>query len=199
MAREPSELTDEPWAMMAPLLPTLKASARGGPKPLPHRPVFEGILWMLRAGARWQDLPRRFPSPRTCWRRRRDWEAQGPWSKAWQALLAQLEAQGRRDGADAFADGSVAPATKGGRASGKRSVAKARSGWWWSAAKGCLWGTSWHRRPRRKSPCWRRPSRPSLSLALVPAAPARGPRGSSPIKRGMRRRCVSAWRSVVSM
>jgi hypothetical protein len=44
MAREQSELTDAQWEKIAPLLPELKASPRGGPKPIPRRPVFEGIL-----------------------------------------------------------------------------------------------------------------------------------------------------------
>ena len=197
MAREPSELTAEPWAMIAPVLPELKASPRGGPKPIPNRPVFEGMLWMLRAGARWQDLPKRFPAPSTCWRRLRDWEEQGLWIKAWQAFFAQLDAQGQREGAEACADGSCAPAKHGGHASGQRSVATARSGWWWATAKVFRWETSWTRRPLRKSPCWSRPSRPSPSLALVPAAPARGPSGSFTIRRGIRMRGVSAWRRVV--
>jgi transposase len=33
--------------------------------------VLEGILWILRSGARWQDLPEEFPHPSTCWRRLR--------------------------------------------------------------------------------------------------------------------------------
>src|SRR3712207_3373176 len=150
MAREQSELTDAQWGKVAPLLPELKASPRGGPKPIPNRPVFEGILWMLRAGARWQDLPKRFPSPSTCWRRLRDWEEQGVWVKAWRAFFVQLDAQGQLDWAEAFADGSFAPAKKGGRASGTRSVARARSGWWGSTAKVFLWETSWTRRPRQR-------------------------------------------------
>jgi transposase len=150
MARAQSELTDAQWEKIAPLLPALKASARGGPKPIANRPVFEGILWILRSGARWQDLPERFPSPSTCWRRLRDWEEQGVWLKAWRVFLAQLDAQGQLDWAEAFADGSFAPAKKGEPASGKPNVARARSGWWWSTAKVFLWETSWNRRPRRK-------------------------------------------------
>jgi transposase len=150
MARTQPELTQEQWTKIAPLLPELQASPRGGPKPIPNRPVFEGILWILRTGARWQDLPPRFPSPSTCWRRLRDWEEQGVWLKAWRAFLAQLDAQGQLDWAETFADGSFAPAKKGEPASGRRNVARARSGWWWSTAKVFLWETSWTRRPRRK-------------------------------------------------
>ena len=67
---------------IAPLLPEVKASPKGGPKPIPNRPVFEGILWVLRSGARWKDLPDRYPSPSTCWRRLRAWEEQDVWLKA---------------------------------------------------------------------------------------------------------------------
>jgi hypothetical protein len=44
MTREPSALTDAQGAKIAPVWPELQASPRGGPTPLPHRPVFEGIL-----------------------------------------------------------------------------------------------------------------------------------------------------------
>jgi transposase len=46
MARKQSELTDEQWHKIAPLLPVVKASPRGGPKPILNRLVFEGILWI---------------------------------------------------------------------------------------------------------------------------------------------------------
>jgi transposase len=150
MSRHDSELTDEQWEKIDPLLPEPKPSPRGGPKPTPNRPCFEGILWMLRTGARWKDLPQQYPSPSTCWRRLRDWEDQDVWLKAWRAFLAQLDAQGQLDWAEAFADGSFAPAKKGGPASGKRNAARVRSGWWWSTAKVFLWGTSWTRRPQPK-------------------------------------------------
>jgi transposase len=150
MARDTSELTDEQWEKIAPLLPAPQASPWGGPKPIPNRPCLEGILWILRTGARWKDLPKRYPSPSTCWRRLREWEDQDIWLKAWRAFLSQLDAQGQLDWSEAFADGSFAPAKKGGLASARRSGAKVRSGWWWSTAKVFLWETSWNRRPPPK-------------------------------------------------
>jgi transposase len=86
MGSKPSELTEAHWTKIALLLPEPKASRRGGPKSIPNHPVFEGILWILRTGARWQDLPERLPSPSTCWRRVRGWEERGIWRKTWRAF-----------------------------------------------------------------------------------------------------------------
>ena len=114
MSRHESELTDAQWVYIAPLLPEVKASPKGGAKPIPNRPVFEGILWVLRSGAGWKDLPDRYPSPSTCWRRLRAWEDQDVWLKAWRALLKSLDERGQLDWAETFADGSFARRKKGG-------------------------------------------------------------------------------------
>ena len=121
MNRHKRELSDEQWEKIAPFLPEPQASPSGGPKPIPNRPCFEGILWVLRSGARWKDLPAPYPSPSTCWRRLCLWQKQEVWLKAWRAFLAQLDRQGQLDGAETpdqvrgrlFADGSFAPAKKG--------------------------------------------------------------------------------------
>ena len=150
MARAHAERTDSQWAQIAPLLPKPQAAPRGGPKPIPNRPVFAGILWVLRSGARGQDLPERFPSASPCWRGLREWEEQGVWLKTWRTWLAQLEAQGQLDWAETFADGRVAPAKTGGAASARPHVGRVRSGWGWSTAKVCLWDISWPRPPQPK-------------------------------------------------
>jgi transposase len=79
MARYGRLLTDAQWEKIRPLLPKRRKSRRGGRPAVNDRKVLEGILWILRSGARWQDLPEEFPSPATCWRRLRDWEQQGIW------------------------------------------------------------------------------------------------------------------------
>jgi transposase len=63
------ELSDKQWELRAEVLPEPIPSSNGGPKPVPNRPVVEGILWVLRNGARWKALPEGYPSPSTCWRR----------------------------------------------------------------------------------------------------------------------------------
>lgn len=148
MAKESFELTDAQWNKIEPLLPKRKRTPKGGRKPADDRLCLEGILWVLRSGARWKDLPKRFPSPSTCWRRLQEWEVQRVWEKIWRAFLGELDAQGRLDWSEVFADGSFAPAKKGATASVKPNAAKVRSGWWWSTAKVFLWEVSWSP-PRR--------------------------------------------------
>ena len=143
-------LTEEQWKKIEPLLPKPKRSRRGGRKPVSNRRVFEGILWVLRTGARWKDVPREYASPSTCWRRLRDWEEQDVWRDAWRAFLAELDDKGQLDWSEAFADGSFAPAKKGGSQSERPSGARARSGWWWSMAQVLRWEHTWTRRPRRR-------------------------------------------------
>lgn len=139
-------LSDEQWAKLEPLLP--REPSRGRPW-ADNRRVLEGILWVLKTGARWRDLPREYPSPSTCWRRLRQWEEQDIWLKIWRRFLSQLDQQGRLDWSESFLDGSFAPAKKGATALEKPSAAKAPSGWWWSTAKVFLWEANWSQ-PRQE-------------------------------------------------
>jgi transposase len=150
MARTRVQLTEAQWAKIEPLLPKFKRSRKGGRKPADNRRVLEGILWVLRSGARWKDLPDEFPSPSTCWRRLRDWEEQDVWLDIWRAFLAELDEKGQLDWAETFADGSFAPAKKGALASERPNVERVRSGWWWSTAKVFLSETTWTRPVRRR-------------------------------------------------
>jgi transposase len=144
------ELTDEVWEKLAPLLPEPEPSPAGGPKPIPNRPVVEGILWVLRNGARWKALPQGYPSPSTCWRRLADWEQSGVWLNAWRTFLDQLNARGRIQWEECFADGSFAPAKKGAMESEKPRKARVQSGWWWSMVKAFRWHAISTRPARRR-------------------------------------------------
>ena len=151
MRKKKSELTDAQWEKISKFLPKHKRRSRkGGRPPVDNRKVFEGLLWVLRSGARWKDLPEPYPSASTCWRRLVEWEEQDVWLKAWRAFLAELDEKGQLEWAETFADGSFAPAKKGGSALERPNVERVQSGWWWQAAKEFLWGTTWTRHPRRK-------------------------------------------------
>ncbi len=133
------ELTDTQWAKIALLLPTPPKQPRGGRPWAGNRAVFEGILWVLRSGARWRDLPERYPSPSTCWRRLKQWEDDGVWLDIWRVFLKTLDRRGLLSRQETFADGSFASAKKGAPPSARPSEARVRSGWWWSTAKVFLW------------------------------------------------------------
>ena len=151
MARTTSFLKDEQWEKLEPLLPKTAPGKKGGRPWRENRKVLEGILWVLKSGARWRDLPERYPSSATCWRRLRLWEDLGIWLDVWRALLAELDERQYLDWEETFADGSFASAKKGGSVSAKPSVAKVRSGWWWSTARVFLWEAHLLRPRRRKS------------------------------------------------
>ena len=78
----PPELTDEQWWLIADLFAGPKPDPRGGRPRVDPRRCVEGILWVLRSGARWKDLPRSFPSYVTCWRRFAQWSSEGVWDQA---------------------------------------------------------------------------------------------------------------------
>ncbi|MXV82880.1 transposase [Candidatus Poribacteria bacterium] len=114
MVEYTGEITEAQWAKIEPLLPTPPRSPNGGRTRIPDRAVFEGILWVLRSGARWRDLPSGYPSASTCWRRLQEWQEAEVWLSAWRAFLGQLDAQGQLDWHEVFADGAFAGAKKGG-------------------------------------------------------------------------------------
>src|SRR5215470_16173297 len=64
-------LTDAQWERIRPQLPREKRHRRGGRPRADPRRCFEGILWILWTGAPWSELPARYGSPTTCWRRLR--------------------------------------------------------------------------------------------------------------------------------
>jgi transposase len=95
MAR--GDLSPEEWARLEPLLPP-QHGPRGRPY-LEHRTVLNGILWRLRTGAPWRDLPARYGSWQTCYSRFRRWQQQG----IWQRLLEQLQRRADQEGDLAWA------------------------------------------------------------------------------------------------
>jgi transposase len=104
------KLNDRQWQVIEPLLPAPK---RMGRPRADDRQTLDAILYVLRSGCRWEDLPRELGSPTTAWRRLKTWEEAGVWENVWRAVLASLEAQDKLEWAQAFLDGSFVPAKKG--------------------------------------------------------------------------------------
>lgn len=78
------ELTDTAWTQIAPLLP---ANGRRGKQWQDHRRTLNGILWKLRTGAPWRDLPERYGRWQTCYDRFVRWRRNGTWDR----LLAHVQ------------------------------------------------------------------------------------------------------------
>ena len=126
----PRDLTDAQWAVLDPLIPepARRKDRRGRPWK-PRRDVINGILYILRTGAPWADLPDRYPPYQTCHRRFQQWVRSGIIRGVLEALAEELRAGGKFDVEEAFIDGSFAPAKRGAPASERRSVAKGPRLW----------------------------------------------------------------------
>jgi hypothetical protein len=61
-----TDLSDAQWELIQPLLPAAKPTGR--PR-ADDRRTLNSILYVLRTGCRWKDLPDRYGSSVTCWRR----------------------------------------------------------------------------------------------------------------------------------
>ena len=134
MARR-EELQAEQWALVEPLLPKppRRADGRGRPR-CEERAVLNGILWILRSGARWKDLLARFPSYQTCHRRFQGWVRDGTLVRVLQALAEDLQERGGLDLRECFIDGTFIGAKKGGMQWAKPSGARVHSSWPWQTA-----------------------------------------------------------------
>lgn len=131
------ELTDEQWHLISDLFPESGVGPEGGRPTAPARDCVEGILWILRSGARWKDLPRHFPSASTCWRRHRDWTESGVWEKAWSRLTRLLDRRGRIKHEESFADGTFSPAKKGVKRLARRNAVREPRSWFSPMRRDC--------------------------------------------------------------
>ena len=124
------DLTDEQWRLIEPLIPTPphRADGRGRPRCNP-RHVMNGILWVMRTGAAWADIPSRYPSRSTCHRYFQAWVKAGVFVKILNTLAEDLYARGQIDLAECFIDGTFVPAKKGALTSVRPSGVKGARSW----------------------------------------------------------------------
>src|ERR1700692_1739253 len=124
------DLTDEQWNILDPLIPKPRTRADGRGRPWKsRRSVLNGIMWILRTGAPWADLPDRYPSFQTCHRRFQQWVRSGVMTRIMTALAHELSTRGAIDAREAFIDASFAAAKKGVARSAKPNAARVQRSW----------------------------------------------------------------------
>ncbi len=105
--------------------------------------VLNGILWVLRTGAQWQDMPGRYPSPATCHRRFQLWTRSGVFAKILHALAVDLRDRGKLDLSECFIDASFVGAKEGGFVWARPGVARAPNSWQLPTAMVFLSRSTW--------------------------------------------------------
>lgn len=124
------DLTDEQWKVVETILPVdpIRADKRGRPWS-DRRTVFNGVLWILRTGAPWKDLPPRYGPYQTVHRRFQNWVRSGVLEQVLLAVAQDLKDRSGLDLRECFIDGTFVPAKKGGAASGRPSAGKVLKSW----------------------------------------------------------------------
>jgi len=75
-------IKDEQWIVIEPFIKQNKA-ARGRPRVIDDRLILEAILYIMRTGLQWRELPSEFPNWKSAYSRFRTWNKNGVWEKAW--------------------------------------------------------------------------------------------------------------------
>lgn len=126
-------LPDDLWLRIQPFLPPPKARRfrYPGRRPIPDRNALTGILFVLKSGLPWAELPREMGcgSGMSCWRRLRRWYLAGVWDKIHPILLAELNNADQIDWSRAVIDASIVRALGAGEESGPNPTDRGRPGY----------------------------------------------------------------------
>ena len=124
------ELTDKQWDIIEPVLPKSKSKPgkRGRPA-VDKREVFNGVLWILRTGAQWREMPERYPPHQTCHRYFQRWSQSGVLEKLLRRLASDLIERGELEIEEGFIDGSFSSAKKGVLELVRQSAEKGPRSW----------------------------------------------------------------------
>ena len=123
-------LPDKLWEVIEPLLPKWTPSPKGGQPPVTDRAALTGILFILKTGLPWEDLPCEMNCGcgMTCWRRLRDWQVNGTWDQIHKVLLERLHGADQIAWERAVIDSSFVRAADGGEKTGPSPVDRSKPG-----------------------------------------------------------------------
>src|ERR1700745_1359120 len=125
-------VTDDLWERLEPLLPARpKRRFRfPGRQPLDYRKILTGILFVLKTGIAWDDLPAELGCGcgKTCRAYLCRWHAAGVWLKLHALLLGELNGADQIDWERALIDASLVKAPEGGEDTGPNPTERGKSG-----------------------------------------------------------------------
>lgn len=125
-------VSDELWTRVAPLLPPSEPRRfrYPGRKPIDRRRILTGILYVLKTGMAWDDLPAELGCGcgKTCHAYLRHCHAAGVWQQLHALLLAELNAADLIDWSRAIIDGTYVKAPEGGEKTGPNPTDRSKSG-----------------------------------------------------------------------
>ena len=160
------DLTDAQWAKLDSFFrPQRRTDGRGRPWQ-DTRAVLNGVLWILRTGAPWHDLPDRYPPYQTCHRRFQQWQRSGLLSRLLQKLAEDLRDRGKLDLSEAFIDASFSSAKKGALLSALQNAGKAAKSWQLQTAMVFLSPCTWPALDQMKRSSSKPPSSKDFSQKL---------------------------------
>jgi transposase len=113
-------VSNDLWLVIEPLLPPERAKPKGGRPRAPDRAALAGILFVLRTGIQWHEVPAELGCcGKTCWRRLAEWHAAGVWARLHRTLLERLNDARQLDWSRAALDSASLAAKKGVARSGR--------------------------------------------------------------------------------
>ena len=125
-------VSDALWERIEPLLPPVKArrSRYPGRKPIGRRKALAGIIFVLKTGIPWEDLPQEMGCGcgMTCWKYLQAWQRAGVWQRLHEVLLDELQAADQIDWSRASVDSTHARALGGGEKTGKNPTDRSKPG-----------------------------------------------------------------------
>jgi transposase len=114
-------LMDEEWELISDVF--LEPAKTGRPR-RDARTVLDGILWVLRTGSPWRDLPAEFGPWQTAWRMFDQWNAEGTLAEILHRLQAAFVAAGAIDNQLWCIDGTTVRAARCAAGGGKKTTAR---------------------------------------------------------------------------
>src|SRR5262245_23236505 len=91
----PTDLTDDQWAVLEPLIPDAKPGGR--PRKYPMRRVLDALFYHAREGGSWRALPHDFPPWKTVYNYFQAWAEDGTWQRLLDALRPKVRARARSE------------------------------------------------------------------------------------------------------